>query len=131
MNSIDDTNGKITGICKWFNSRMGYGFIVPEDEYDENDADKGTEIFVHFSSITTPEDNGFKTLYRGDKVKFVTAENDKGLEAQQVAIVEKSPRRAKYRKKREEIQDSDLEVEEETEQVAGVSEDSEEVKVSE
>ena len=96
MNGINDVEEKSPGIVKWFNSKLGYGFIVPEDEYDENDLDKGTEIFVHYSSIVTPEENGFKTLYRGDKVAYAAIENDKGLEAQDVKILEKSPRRQKY-----------------------------------
>ena len=128
---MNETNGKTNGIVKWFNSKLGYGFIVPEDEYDENDLDKGTEIFVHYSSITTPEDNGFKTLYRGDKVEFESVENEKGLEAQQVAITEKSPRREKYRRnsddeegeeESEEATEEELEEEDELEEEEEVAE---------
>ena len=101
MNEItENTKGKMKGVIKWFSNKLGYGFIIPVIESSgtgELDMDK--EVFVHFSSIETPEENGFKTLYRGDKVLFELVENDRGLEARAVEIVEKSPRRAKYQKR--------------------------------
>lgn len=72
----------VNGTVKWFNSRKGYGFITAEDEQD---------VFVHFSEIQTTDD-GFKTLYEGDKVEFEITEGDKGPQASTVVIVEKAPR---------------------------------------
>ncbi len=51
-----------TGRVKWFNAKRGYGFIIDNTTSDE--------IFVHHSSIITPE-NVFKTLLQGEYVEFV------------------------------------------------------------
>lgn len=47
------------GKVKWFNDKMGYGFI--ESKEVKND------IFIHFTNINK---NGYKILYEGDLVKF-------------------------------------------------------------
>jgi cold shock protein len=60
-----------TGTVKWFNNRKGYGFVVPDDQVDE-------DVFVHYSSI---EMEGFKTLREGQKINFELAEGPKGLHA--------------------------------------------------
>ena len=60
-----------TGTVKWFNNRKGYGFVVPDDQIDE-------DVFVHYSSI---EMEGFKTLREGQKINFELAEGPKGLHA--------------------------------------------------
>ena len=57
------------GTVKWFNNSKGYGFLT-----DEN----GTDIFVHYSTITM---DGYKTLKQGEQVKFEVIEGDKGLQA--------------------------------------------------
>lgn len=52
------------GTIKWFDPKLGYGFILPEGCVDA----KENHIFVHFNSIVS--DNGFKTLNEYDKVEF-------------------------------------------------------------
>ena len=60
------------GVVKWFNEKKGYGFISMED---------GKDIFVHYSSISTP---GFKTLAEGDKVSFDIEDGNRGPVAKNV-----------------------------------------------
>jgi CspA family cold shock protein len=53
-----------TGTVKWFNTRKGYGFIVPDD---------GTQdVFVHISDV---EQSGLAALAEGQKVSFEMADN--------------------------------------------------------
>ena len=56
-----------TGTVKWFNSKKGFGFIVPDDG--------GSDLFVHHSEIKT---EGFATLDEGQKVEFEVGEGKKG-----------------------------------------------------
>jgi CspA family cold shock protein len=71
-----------TGVVKWFSSKKGYGFIVPDDGTDD--------VFVHYTSIQG-EGDSFKTLHQGDKVEFETVESDKGTEARNVTVTEAAP----------------------------------------
>lgn len=45
-----------TGIVKWFNDQLGYGFIQIDD---------GEDLFVHYSAI-----QGDDTLTEGERVEF-------------------------------------------------------------
>lgn len=60
---------KLKGKVKWFNSKMGYGFIESENiDYD---------IYVHFSNIDC---DGYKELHQNDIVIFeFDEENYKAL----------------------------------------------------
>ena len=60
------------GRVKWFNAQKGFGFI---------EADGGSDVFVHYSSIQMP---GFKTLEEGQQVQFDLQDGDKGLHANNV-----------------------------------------------
>ena len=64
------------GKVKWFNERLGYGFIIGDDK----------EYFVHFSDI---EKEGFKTLHDGQSVEFSPGEGDKGATATGVKVIDK------------------------------------------
>ena len=84
----------VTGVVKWFNSKKGYGFIVPDDG--------SHDVFCHYSSIGGEGEDAFKTLHQGDKVEFETVEGEKGSEARNVIVTEAAPfeyRRSNYRKK--------------------------------
>ena len=60
------------GLVKWFNKRMGYGFI---------DTGEGHDLFVHYSSIVS---EGYKSLREGERVSFTEEEGAKGPQATQV-----------------------------------------------
>ncbi|MEH6583548.1 MAG: cold-shock protein [Halioglobus sp.] len=61
---------------KWFNVSKGFGFIT---------RDNGEEIFVHFRSI---RGEGRRSLRDGQRVSFVVADSDKGLQAEEVDPVD-------------------------------------------
>jgi len=61
-----------TGRVKWFNNTRGYGFLTYKDE---NGVD--LDVFVHFSSIRSQVEDGFKTLTQGEYVSFNLADSNK------------------------------------------------------
>ncbi|MFZ2236450.1 MAG: cold-shock protein [Dokdonella sp.] len=65
-----------TGTVKWFNETKGFGFITPTDG--------GEDLFAHFKEI---QGNGFKTLTEGQRVEFVPARGQKGMQATQIRPV--------------------------------------------
>lgn len=65
-----------TGVVKWFNDAKGYGFIKCE---------KGEDVFVHYNGI---RGEGHRSLKDGMKVEFGVIQGNKGLQAQDVVIVE-------------------------------------------
>jgi CspA family cold shock protein len=65
------------GKVKWFDSKKGYGFILPED---------GGEIFVHYTGIIA---EGFKALTEGQIVEFEVGNNEKGVQAVNVTVIPK------------------------------------------
>ena len=67
----------MTGKVKWFDSKKGYGFILP---------DEGGEIFVHYTGIIA---EGFKALTEGQRVEFEIGGNEKGQQAMNVTVVKK------------------------------------------
>lgn len=58
---------KATGVCKWFNSEKGYGFISCDDGSDD--------VFVHQSEIHA---QGFRNLEEGEKVEFDVEDQGNG-----------------------------------------------------
>lgn len=76
----------MTGTCKWFDAKKGFGFIRPDDE-------KSGDVFVHHTAILA---KGFKELHEGDRVEFNVIAGDKGPKAARVIVighVEAPPRR--------------------------------------
>jgi len=64
------------GTVKWFNNSKGYGFIQ---------RDQGGDVFVHFRAI---RGDGYRSLEEGQRVEFSVAQGQKGLQAEDVAVVE-------------------------------------------
>ncbi len=66
----------VRGTVKWFSKDKGYGFITRDDT--------NTDVFVHFTDI---QKEGFKTLYKGQKVEFEVVDDTKGPRAKNVKIL--------------------------------------------
>ena len=63
------------GRIKWFDNKMGYGFIEYTDQED---------IFVHYSNILQ---DGYKKLEEGQLVSFRIIETSKGLQALNIMVI--------------------------------------------
>jgi len=78
-----------TGVCKWFNSEKGFGFISVDGEEQD--------CFVHQSEIYA---EGFRSLAEGESVEFKIAadpQNPSKMRAEQVTgpagvVVQGAPR---------------------------------------
>lgn len=59
------------GEVIWFDSKKGYGFLLWE-----KDGVQQKDLFIHFSDISS---EGFKTLFKGQKVSFSLGTNKNGV----------------------------------------------------
>ena len=69
---------EIKGIVKWFNNSKGFGFVIANANPDE-------DLFAHFSQIKM---EGYKTLKAGQPVTFRKVHGPKGLQAEDIKVVE-------------------------------------------
>tara|TARA_Y100000389_G_C17223962_1_gene394710 strand:- start:163 stop:600 length:438 start_codon:yes stop_codon:yes gene_type:complete len=58
-------NKRVKGKVKWFNNKLGYGFI----SHDSKESLSESDIFVHWSNLMIP-DHEFHTLYKDEHVEF-------------------------------------------------------------
>lgn len=65
------------GTIKWFNGEKGFGFIAR----DSGEKD----VFVHYTAIGG---DGYKTLKENQMVEFLVVQGAKGLQAQDVIVIE-------------------------------------------
>ncbi len=65
-----------TGTVKWFDNAKGWGFITRTS---------GDDIFVHYTSV---RGEGYRTLEDGQKVEFDVVQGAKGLQAQDVVVLQ-------------------------------------------
>lgn len=64
------------GQVKFFNATKGFGFITRE---------QGDDVFVHYSAI---KGDGYRTLHENDRVEFTVTQGKKGLQAEEVVILD-------------------------------------------
>ncbi|XP_012691008.1 protein lin-28 homolog B [Clupea harengus] len=69
-----------SGHCKWFNVRMGFGFISMTSS-EEGPVDPPMDVFVHQSKLLM---EGFRSLREGEPVEFTFQRSSKGLESLRV-----------------------------------------------
>ncbi|XP_008311321.1 protein lin-28 homolog B isoform X2 [Cynoglossus semilaevis] len=69
-----------TGFCKWFNVRMGFGFISMSNR-EGAPLDPPQDVFVHQSKLVM---EGFRSLKEGEPVEFTYKKSSKGLESLRV-----------------------------------------------
>jgi CspA family cold shock protein len=77
--------GEFTATCKWFNDKLGFGFVTIC-----NGADKGKDIFVHHSGIK-PLNSIYKTLKKGEYINFNIINGLNGLQAVDVTGINGGP----------------------------------------
>nr|XP_028578894.1 protein lin-28 homolog B isoform X6 [Podarcis muralis] len=66
-----------TGHCKWFNVRMGFGFISMLNR-EGSPLETPVDVFVHQSKLYM---EGFRSLKEGEPVEFTFKKSSKGLES--------------------------------------------------
>ena len=71
---------KYTGQVKWFNNKIGYGFITVLDDNLNKD------VFVHHMNICPLESN-YRTLKMGEYVEFILDTNCEGTNSEQAVNV--------------------------------------------
>ena len=71
---------KYTGQVKWFNNKIGYGFITVLDNNSNKD------VFVHHMNICPLESN-YRTLKMGEYVEFSLDNNCEGTHSEQAVNV--------------------------------------------
>ena len=72
-NKLNTTQQQVyNGNVKWFNNRLGYGFIKVVGECDRT----GDDIFVHQTKIS-PTVSEYRTLRKGEYVSFEVCTDEK------------------------------------------------------
>nr|XP_040044778.1 protein lin-28 homolog A-like isoform X2 [Gasterosteus aculeatus aculeatus] len=69
-----------SGVCKWFNLRMGFGFLSMSSR-DGAPLEDPLDVFVHQSKLHM---EGFRSLREGEAVEFTFKRSSKGLESLRV-----------------------------------------------
>ncbi|XP_044027099.1 protein lin-28 homolog A-like isoform X1 [Siniperca chuatsi] len=69
-----------SGVCKWFNLRMGFGFLSMSSR-DGAPLQQPQDVFVHQSKLHM---EGFRSLREGEAVEFTFKKSFKGLESVRV-----------------------------------------------
>jgi len=64
------------GKVKWFNNEKGYGFIVSNDNENQ-------DLFAHYSAI---QSSGYRSLRAGQEVDFELTVGPKGPQAVNIVL---------------------------------------------
>jgi CspA family cold shock protein len=64
------------GKVKWFNNAKGYGFIVSNDNENQ-------DLFAHYSAI---QSDGYRSLRAGQEVDFELTDGPKGPQAVNIVL---------------------------------------------
>jgi CspA family cold shock protein len=73
---------EVVGTCKWFDEAKGYGFITSDAVVDKDGARQ--DVFVHYKHILG---DGYRSMVRGELVRFEPVITDKGVMATKVQKV--------------------------------------------
>uniref|UniRef100_A0A9J7X0S6 Protein lin-28 homolog A n=2 Tax=Cyprinus carpio TaxID=7962 RepID=A0A9J7X0S6_CYPCA len=73
----DSSSFRGSGVCKWFNVRMGFGFLSMTHR-EGICLDSPVDVFVHQSKLHM---EGFRSLKEGEAVEFTFKRSSKGLES--------------------------------------------------
>lgn len=77
-----------TGRCKWFNNRLGYGFITVDNSSEQNNVP--SDLFVHQTNIH-PNSSTYRTLKQGEYVSFSLSRDDSSVQAVNVTGINGGP----------------------------------------
>lgn len=66
---------RMQATVKWFSSKKGYGFLIPDASTAPPGLDLPEDIFVHQSVISS---EGYRTLYEDWRVEFTLTEDENG-----------------------------------------------------
>lgn len=66
----------LTGTCKWFDTKKGFGFVIPDT--------RTREVFIHINQLKKSGINDFR---EGDKIRFVVAEFKGRKQCEQIEMI--------------------------------------------
>ena len=81
-NTVPETSSDVrqthTGRCKWFNNRLGYGFVTVDNRTEGSDVPE--DIFIHQTNVH-PNSSTYRTLRQGEYVSFALSRDDNSVQA--------------------------------------------------
>lgn len=85
--SDEDAVIRVTGLCKWFDDKRGFGFITPLSaiamSLDGMSTDRSQDVFVHIQQLK-PKISTWKCLYTGEYVEYTPELKDGRVRATNV-----------------------------------------------
>lgn len=88
-NSTATATERLTGTCRWFDSKRGYGFVVSDSD--------GSDFFVHQTAIQC---DGFRKLVEGQPVSFGLTQDETGRTKASEVVCGEMPSSAERRRMR-------------------------------